>query len=111
MERQPPTPEDRMAAITAQINTDIEDSFYERRAVMDLTAKRIAELIHPGSGPLYDLATTGAIPEEIYAELAAARNVVPERTLWIDALDDYCLGRLRSDPIPDWNELGDDKNQ
>lgn len=111
MEEQPAESGERLTKLTGKINTDIEDSFYEGRAVSDLTAKRIAELIHPGSGPLYDLATTGAVPDDIYAELVAARNVIPEHASWIEALDDYCLSRRNGQPIPDWQELGNDINE
>jgi hypothetical protein len=46
-----------------------------RRCIDDLTAKRIACELDPGSGPLHDLAETGAIPPDIDVDLSVAEDV------------------------------------
>jgi hypothetical protein len=91
--------------ISRQIDQDIRQTFYEGHAIANVTAKRIAEILQPGSGPLYDFATTGAVDDEIYSELDVAREVVPDLLGWVQALEDYCLGRIYHDPVPGWHEL------
>lgn len=91
--------------IGQQINQDIRDAAYDGRAIAHVTAKRIAKAIQPGSGPLYDFTTTGAVADEIYSELYVAREVVPELLSWVAALEDYCLSRLYQGQVPGWQEI------
>jgi hypothetical protein len=88
-----------------QINQDIREAVYDGRAIANVTAKRIAEAIQPGSGPLCDFVMTGTVADDIYSELDVAREVVPELLSWIVALEDYCLSRLHHDKVPGWQEI------
>lgn len=91
--------------IGRQIDQDIRQTFYEGHPIANVTAKRIAEILQPGSGALYDFATTGAVADDIYSELDVAREVVPDLVGWVQALEDYCLGRLYQDAVPGWHEI------
>lgn len=93
------------AEIARQIDQDIREAAYDGRAIADVTAKRIAEHIQPGSGPLYDFTTTGAVAEAIYSEFDVAREIVPELSDWVIAFEEYCLGRLHQDAVSGWQEI------
>jgi hypothetical protein len=87
------------------INEALEHAWRTGRRINDLTAKRIARTIEPGGGPLHVFAETGAIPEEMEAELEIACEVAPElKETWIAALDQYCRGRLIKTEMPYWND-------
>jgi len=97
------------AAAAAQrerlINEALEQAWRTGRRIDDLTAKRIARTLTPGSGALHVFAEIGAIPEEMETELEIAREVVPERReTWIAALDQYCQHRLIKTEMPYWND-------
>ncbi len=87
----------------------IERAMRRGHRIDDLTAKRIAQALDPGSGPLHEFAETGAIPPDIDVDLDAAREVVqdlqPEAELpRLDALADYFDGRLLKNEMPYWND-------
>ena len=97
------------AALAAErerlINEALEQAWRTGRHIDDLTAKRIARMITPGSGALHVFAETGAIPEEMEIELEIACEVAPElKETWIAALDHYCRGRLIKGEMPYWND-------
>jgi hypothetical protein len=88
-----------------QINEALEQAGRTGRRIDDVTAKRIAWTLTPGSGPLHVLAETGAIPEDMEVELELACEVAVERTeTWIAALDQYCRHRLIKTEMPYWND-------
>lgn len=87
------------------INEGLEQAWRNGRRIDDLTAKRIARALTPGSGALHVFAETGAIPEEMEVDLGMAGEVVPERReTWIAALDQYCRQRLIKTEMPYWND-------
>lgn len=87
------------------INEALEYAQRNGRRIDDLTAKRIARVLTPGSGALQVFAETGAIPEEMEGDLEIAGEVVPERKeTWIAALDQYCRRRLIKTEMPYWND-------
>jgi hypothetical protein len=97
------------AAAAAQrerlIGEALEQAWRTGRRIDDLTAKRIARALTPGSGALHVFAETGALPEEMEAELEIAGDVAPERKdTWIAALDQYCRHRLIKTEMPYWND-------
>jgi hypothetical protein len=106
-------PEDE-AALAAQRLTRILDgleaAWRTGRRIDDLTAKRIARLFDPGSGPLHEFAETGAVPPGVELELAVAQEIAQDLELeqshipWITALDEYFGGRLIKSEIPYWND-------
>lgn len=118
MEQQPHHEEDLPAdeaAIdferTVRITDGLEDAWRTGRRINDLTAKRIARELDPGSGPLHDFAETGAIPDGIEADLATAEEIVRDLELdhepyipWIAALREYLGGRLIRSELPYWND-------
>lgn len=108
MEQQPQQNErevQEQEEVGRQIDQDIREAAYDGRAIVNVTAKRIAEVIQRGSGPLYDFATTGAITDGVYGELDVAREVVPDLRGWVAALEDYCLSRLHQGAVPGWREI------
>lgn len=87
------------------INEALEQAWRTGRHIDDLTAKRIARTLTPGSGALHVFAETGAIPEDMGVELEMACEVAPElKETWIAALDHYCRGRLIKSEMPYWND-------
>lgn len=87
------------------INEALEQARRTGRRIDDLTAKRIARALTPGSGALHVLAETGAIPEDMEVELELASEVVPElKETWIAGLDQYCRQRLIKTEMPYWND-------
>ncbi len=88
----------------SQINEALEQAWRTGRRIDDLTAKRIARALTPGSGALHVFAETGAIPEDMEIELELACEVEPNLKSWIAALDHYCRGRLIRTEMPYWND-------
>jgi hypothetical protein len=91
----------------------LEDAWRTGRRINDLTAKRIARELDPGSGPLHDFAESGGIPPDIGADLAVAEEVLrdvalEQRIPWVAALRRYVDGRLIKSEMPYWHELGRD---
>ena len=101
------------AAVAAErerfINEALEQAWRNGRRIDDLTAKRIARELTPGSGALQVFAETGAIPEDMEVELDLASEVVPElKETWIAGLDQYCRQRLIKTEMPYWNDASMD---
>jgi hypothetical protein len=89
-----------------QIDAAIAEAVILGQPVDDLTAKQIAVAIHPGSGPLYDFATTGEVSDGTFAELDVGREVLPELAdTWIAALEGYCQSRQYPGKVPGWQSL------
>jgi hypothetical protein len=88
------------------IDDGIEMAIRQGRWIDDVTAKRIARLIEPGSGALREFFQTGAIVPGIASELAAAATETAQRQMWAEELGSYCQHRRRKDAIPYWNEAG-----
>ena len=93
-----------------RINQGLAAARHEDRRIDGLTAKRIARALDPGSGPLHEFAETGAVPEDMEADLAAGEVVARDLGLeeayfpWIAALRVYLDGRLIKGPLPGWND-------
>lgn len=95
----------------ARIRGGLEDAWRTGRRINDLTAKRIARELDPGSGPLHEFAETGAIPEDMEADLVVAEEVVRDLELedelpipWVGALREYFGGRLIRTAMPYWSD-------
>ena len=89
------------------INEALDHAWRTGRRIDDLTAKRIARTLTPGSRPLQIFAETGAIADDMETELEIACEVAPElKETWIAALDHYCHGRLIRTEMPYWNDTG-----
>jgi hypothetical protein len=91
------------------IRAGLDAAWRRGQRIDDLTAKRIARQLDPGIGPLHEFAETGAIPEGIEAELAAAAGVLEglgqEPYLpRITALGEYLDGRPIRTEMPYWND-------
>lgn len=98
----------RRSELAREVDAAIEAARLREQSIDDLTAKRIAADIHPGSGSLHDLATTGTISEGIYAELNVAREVLPATAQpWVAALEEYCLGSGERGAAAGWTDLED----
>jgi hypothetical protein len=107
----PPEEAAAVAEYERLVNEGLEQAQQERRRIDDLTAKRIARDLDPGSGSLHELAETGVIPEWIGVDLESAQEValdleMESRLSWILALDEYCRARLIRSDLPGWDELG-----
>ena len=89
----------------------LEEAWRTGRRIDDLTAKRIARKLDPGSGPLHDFAETGAIPDGMDVHLAVAEEVIRDLEIrsdipWVRALREYFDGRLIRSEMPNWSDLG-----
>lgn len=116
MEQQPrhteglPADETALAAEREQhINEGLDQAWRVGRRIDDLTAKRIARELTPGSGALQLFVETGAIPPGMEVELAAAEEVARDLELaqhlpWITALGEYLSSRLMKSEMPYWND-------
>lgn len=93
-----------------RIDGGLDDAWRTGRRIDDLTAKRIARELDPGSGPLHEFAETGAIPPDIEADMTTAREVARDLELershipWIIALREYFDGRVIKTEMPYWND-------
>jgi hypothetical protein len=101
----------RAAERRARIRGGLEDAWRTGRRINDLTAKRIARELDPGSGPLHEFAQTGAVPEGVDADLVTAEEVLRDLELeheppipWMEALREYFGGRLIRSAMPYWND-------
>jgi hypothetical protein len=102
------------AALAAERRTRILDgleaAWRTGRRIDDLTAKRIARELDPGSGPLHEFAKTGAIQPDAEVDLAVAQEVAQDLELershipWTTALGEYFDGRLLKTEMPYWND-------
>lgn len=94
----------------ARIGDGLEEAWRTGRRIDDLTAKRIARELDPGSGPLHHFAETGAIPPGAETDLVVAEEVAQDLELeqsripWITALGEYFDGRLIKSEMPYWND-------
>lgn len=92
-----------------QINEGLEHALRKGGRIDDLTAKRIARTLDPGSGSLHAFAETGAILPDVELDLATAQEVVRDIGLEqhlprIAALREYVEGRLIKTEMPYWND-------
>jgi hypothetical protein len=101
----------RAAERHARIHDGLDEAWRTGRRINDLTAKCIARELDPGSGPLHDFAETGAISDDMEADLVAAEEVVRDLELeqelpipWVAALREYVNGRLIKSAIPYWGD-------
>jgi hypothetical protein len=92
--------------LVRNINASIDLAARQGRWIDDLTAKRIARAIEPGSGALREFVDTGAILPDMEAELEAVSQALPEAQLWTAELGLYCLHRRRKEAMSYWNEAG-----
>lgn len=112
MEQQPRNEEELRAeqsAVAAErdhlIDEAVEHAWNTGRSINDLTAKRIARTLTPGSGAMQAFVESGAILENMETELEIACEVSPElKETWIAAFDQYCRGRLMKTELPYWND-------
>jgi hypothetical protein len=114
MEHEPNNP----ATDEAGHNTEVERSPEEQRISEGIaealrdgttidheTAWLIAKHISPGSGPLHELARTGAISPDVGSDLETAYEVLPDvADTWVAALDGYCWRRRDKGPVAAWPE-------
>jgi antirestriction protein len=72
----------------------------------DRTARYIASQLHEGqASALYSLASSGAIAEEVHAELTRGFEQQSDQVKWwINWLGTYCLHREDKEPVPGWAE-------
>lgn len=99
----------RAAETERLIHEGLDQAWRTGRRIDDLTAKRIARELDPGSGPLHEFVETGAVPADMELDLATAEEVVRDLKLepripWITALGEYCAGRLIRSEMPYWND-------
>lgn len=99
----------RAAERQAHIRDGLEEARRTGRRINDLTAKRIARELDPGSGPLHEFVETGAVPDDVEADLAAAEEVARDLEAqahipWVRALREYFGGRLLRSAMPYWND-------
>lgn len=120
MEREPHHDEDlpgdelaRAAEFQRLVNEGIDRARQEQRPIDHLTAKCIAQELHPGDGPLCEFAETGAIAETVEFDLVLAEEVAQDLEIeelhspWIAALREYLDRRLIRSELPGWDEHGE----
>jgi len=102
---------DRAAEFQRLVNEGIDRARQVQRPIDHLTAKRIAQELNPGSGPLHEFAETGAVAETIQFDLALAEEVAQDLEIghlhspWISALHEYLDLRLIRTALPGWSDL------
>jgi hypothetical protein len=101
----------RAAERHARIYDGLDEARRTGRRINDVTAKRIVRKLDPGSGPLHDFAETGAIADDMEADLVAAEEVVRDLELqdelpipWVAALREYVNGRPIKSAMPYWDD-------
>lgn len=101
-----PEAQARGRQIEQEINETVHLAWDQGRPIDDLTAKRIAQFIEPGSGPLHEFVETGAITPDMGAELqTAGEGASGPQQIWVAALGDYCRRRRRKEPIGGWGDM------
>src|ERR1022692_2717181 len=96
-------PEVEQSPEARRISEGIAEALRDGNTIDHETAWLIARSITPGSGPLHELAMTGAISAEIGGDLEVAYEVLPEvADTWIAALDGYCWRRRDKGPVAEW---------
>jgi hypothetical protein len=86
----------------------ITEALREDRPIDHGTARAIASQLHGGQdSPLYALASSGALVDDLRAELDAWRrqDTPVELEPWLDALDEYIEQREDAGPVDGWHEL------
>src|SRR5882724_3380147 len=88
------------------IREGIERALRDGTEIDDRTARYIASQLHEGqASALYSLASSGAIAEEVHAELTRDFDHQPEHVRnWINWLGTYCLNREWKGPVTGWVE-------
>lgn len=96
-------PETEVSPEVLRIREGIADALRDGTTIDHETAWLIARSITPGSGPIHELALTGAIAEDMGGDLEVAYEVLPDvADTWIAALDGYCWRRRDKGPVPGW---------
>lgn len=86
-----------------RVHEGIAEALRDGTTIDHETAWLIAKSITPGSGPLHELALTGAISPDIGGDLEVACELLPDLAdTWIAALDGYCWRRRDKGPVPGW---------
>lgn len=86
-----------------RISEGIAEALREGNTIDHETAWLIARSITPGSGPIHELAMTGAISADIGSDLEVAYEVLSDiADTWIAALDGYCWRRRDKGSVPGW---------
>jgi antirestriction protein len=104
-------PEQQSARLTDDqlIHYHITEALREDRPIDHATARAIASQLHGGQASgLYALASSGAVVEDVDAELNAWREdneTGVEVEPWLDALDEYLGSREDPNPIEGWSGL------
>jgi hypothetical protein len=92
-----------------RISEGIAEALRDGSTIDHETAWLIARSITPGSGPVHELAMTGAISPDIGGELKTAYEVLPEvADTWVAALDGYCWRRRDKGPVDGWEREEED---
>src|SRR6266542_2182975 len=117
MERTPPQGGEQQPTLEAvpshQENDDerviregIERTSQDGADIDDRTARYIASQLHEGqASALYSLASTGAIAEEVHAELTRDFDQQDDQVKnWVNWLGTYCLNREWKGPVTGWIE-------
>ena len=88
------------------IREGIEHALRDGTEIDDRTARYIAAQLHDGqASALYSLASTGAIAEEVHAELTRDFHQQPDQVKnWVNWLGTYCLNREWKGPVTGWVE-------
>src|SRR6266542_5894615 len=91
------------------IREGIERALRDGAEIDNRTARYIASQLHEGqASALYSLASTGAIAEEVHAELTRDFDQHPDQVKnWINWLGTYCLNREWKGPVTGWVENAD----
>ncbi len=86
------------------IREGIERALRDGSEIDDRTARYIASQLHEGqASALYSLASSGAIAEEVHAELTRDFDQQPDQVRnWINWLGTYCLNREWKGPVTGW---------
>lgn len=87
-----------------QINEAVQRAWDKGRDIGDALARRIAQHLSDGVGPLHDFAETGAISPDLEIVLAALGEERPgPHDIWRAALDEYCRHHGRRGPVAGWS--------
>lgn len=102
-ERALPGTETSLSPEVQRINEGIAEALRDGSTIDHETAWLIAKSITPGSGPIHNLALTGAISPDIGGDLEVAYEVLPDiADTWVAALDGYCWRRRDKGSVPGW---------
>src|SRR6266511_3150046 len=86
------------------IREGIERALRDGTEIDDRTARYIASQLHEGqASAMYSLASSGAIAEEVHAELTRDFDQQPDQVRnWVNWLGTYCLNREWKGPVTGW---------